>query len=639
MMKKVLLFFFIAIIFYVHLAYGTTYYVRSDGGTGAQCNGLANAPYKGSGDQNCAWNHPFWALNSDGSWKLKGGDTLIIGSGSYEMGMGAPNTEWCGDMKDYDQIAFSCFLPPLPSGTPQNPTRILGEGYDAGCKNPPELWGNGGVYQIINLEGTSHAEIQCLNLTDHSSCGGFRDENSENNLPMFCSYPVGDYARTGIFAVDSSDVLLKDLDIHGFADSGIVSARLSNIRVENVRLAANGFSGWNGDTGEENTSNSGRLILKKVIVEWNGCPEEYPSKKPANCFAQEYGGFGDGIGLSRTGGEWIVEDSIFRYNVQDGLDFLYVGVGHSDAKVRIERSLAYGNGGNQLKVGGNSTLINNLVVGNCDFFYNKPFAPYFSSEFGADHCRAGGGAVVISLSRGNRSDIVNNTVAGYGWALFEVQCVTKDFEDQPPCDGSERVNIQNNIIIGDQDRYVLHNNPGEHNLSDLLGDGCLPGIIEGECPHPISQIKEIVKFDYNVIYNSEDFGLTGSNDIIEDPLVRNPNFNNFDGHLKENSPAIDSGLPVGGLNNLVPSIDIDGITRPQGNGVDRGAYEFTGTMPDGGTVSDIIDSLLIDVSGEEDGFSIDDSISSDIKQIDAGKEGDVLTGSEESSSCSCSTLF
>lgn len=88
---------------------GTTYYVRTDGGTSTECTGTADAPYPGSGtNQPCAWSHPFWALDSDGDWKISGGDTLIIGPGSYKMGYGAPNTSgWCESDYPYD-----CDLPP-----------------------------------------------------------------------------------------------------------------------------------------------------------------------------------------------------------------------------------------------------------------------------------------------------------------------------------------------------------------------------------------------------------------------------------------------------------------------------------------------------------------------------------------------
>ena len=38
------------------LACAATYYVRTDGGSATQCNGLADAPYPGSGTgQNCWW--------------------------------------------------------------------------------------------------------------------------------------------------------------------------------------------------------------------------------------------------------------------------------------------------------------------------------------------------------------------------------------------------------------------------------------------------------------------------------------------------------------------------------------------------------------------------------------------------------
>jgi hypothetical protein len=89
-----------------------TYYVRTDGGTATQCTGQSDAPYSGSGtNQACAWSHPFWALDGAGIWKIQGGDTLLIHPGSYRMGFGAPNTDWCDA-----EGAFDCHLPALPSG-------------------------------------------------------------------------------------------------------------------------------------------------------------------------------------------------------------------------------------------------------------------------------------------------------------------------------------------------------------------------------------------------------------------------------------------------------------------------------------------------------------------------------------------
>ena len=82
----------------VSTALATTWYVRTDGGTATQCTGTTDAAYPGSGNgQACAFNHPYWALppasqsgKSPIAGKLQPGDTLVIGSGSYMMGYGAP---------------------------------------------------------------------------------------------------------------------------------------------------------------------------------------------------------------------------------------------------------------------------------------------------------------------------------------------------------------------------------------------------------------------------------------------------------------------------------------------------------------------------------------------------------------------
>ena len=134
----VILFCLSCLIMCVSSCLAVTYFIRPDGGTDDQCTGLADAPYPGSGsNQPCAWSHPFWALDGSGNWKIQGGDTLIIHLGSYRMGIGAPNTNWCNANWSWD-----CHLPPLPSGPDTtHPTRILGFDWDQGCTDAPELWG------------------------------------------------------------------------------------------------------------------------------------------------------------------------------------------------------------------------------------------------------------------------------------------------------------------------------------------------------------------------------------------------------------------------------------------------------------------------------------------------------------------
>lgn len=541
-MKK---FFFFFTLFST-LLFSTTYYVRTDGGTGTQCNGLSDAPYPGSGDsQNCAWSHPFWALNEYGEWKIRGGDTLIIGPGSYMIGYGAPNTSsWCGA-----EWAESCVLPPIPSGNSVSPTKILGAGYNSGCSNPPELWATQRIYQVLSLDGTSNAEIQCLEITDHSSCVDFH-----SNPLVACNrngYPYGDWASNGIFAYNSSNVLLKNLNIHGLAENCLATAHLSNWTLENVRLAGCGWAGWNGEYGD-NPSNSGTMHFKNLTVEWNGCAETYPGEQPDHCWAQSRGGYGDGVGFPRTGGHWIIEDSVFRYNTSDGLDLLYVGVGYPDTIIELNRVKGYGNAGNQIKLGGTSIIKNMLSVGNCAFFWQKPFAQEFGSFDEGDTCRAGGASVSINLGQRDYARIINSTIASQGWALIEAQCITKDFPDEPDCQGTEYLEIKNSIFRGYEDYCV-----GGGNLTDFIGDLDPYGFTRG-------------KVDYNIIYNADyDVCPQGPHDICQNPLLVNDNLDSFDGHLKQGSPAIDRGTSEG-----APSDDLDGNPRPQGMGYDIGAYEF-----------------------------------------------------------------
>ena len=509
-----------------------TYYVRTDGGTAEQCTGLVDAPYPGSGiHQACAWSHPFWALTDTGEWKLKGGDTLIIGSGSYPMGIGAPNTGWCEAAWAYD-----CHLPPLPSGpSPGNPTRILGAGWDQGCTNPPEMWGTERPWQVISLEGTDNALIACLELTDHSGCVEFHA-----NSQVTCKRdnpPFGDWAANGIIASDSANVTLKNLNIHGFAAGGIRAGRLTDWTVENVRIAGNGWVGWEGDIYDSD-ANTGTLRFINVTVEWNGCAESYPNETMNNCWAQTAGGYGDGLGTGETGGHWVIEDSIFRYNTSDGLDLLYVRL---PSQIDIRRTQSYGNAGDQIKVNGPTRIENSLMASNCAFFEDKSFT------YNVDNCRAGGSALALNFRRGNQISVVNSTIAGQGDCLCLVEC------DSGDCNGSETLTVQNNIFMGypdflssDQACYIWYE-PAVFGIRDT---------------------------DYNVVFNAKigNVGLS-AHDLVQDPLVMDDTLETFDGRLKTGSPAMDSGLPVGALGGLIPDHDLEKISRPQKKGVDRGAYE------------------------------------------------------------------
>jgi hypothetical protein len=141
-------------------------------------------------------------------------------------------------------------MAPVPSGPdPDHPTQILGVGWASRCTAPPALWGTGRPWLVFNLTDSSNVQVACLEIIDHSSriedhaaASGGSEYTCQRDTP-----PYGDWAATGLYAEDSADVLLQNLDIHGLANQGVQAGRLTDWTVENVRVAGNGLAGWNTD--------------------------------------------------------------------------------------------------------------------------------------------------------------------------------------------------------------------------------------------------------------------------------------------------------------------------------------------------------------------------------------------------------
>jgi hypothetical protein len=505
----------------------TTYYVRPDGGSAEQCTGRVDAAYPGSGtSQPCAWDHPFRALPPQDAPRIGGGDTLIVASGSYMMGYDAPGADAC----EADG-AFDCTMPPIPSGPdPAHPTRILGAGWDDGCSDPPELWGTERPWFILNLTGSDNVEIACLEITDHSDCvedhtGGLACQREDP--------PFGPWAAVGIYAEDSSNVALRDLDIHGLAVGGIHAGRLTDWLVERVRIAGNGWSGWDGDI-EGDDSNGGTLTFRHWTVEWNGCGETYPGGQPTGCWGQSAGGYGDGVGTGATGGHWIIEDSTFQHNTSDGLDLLYAR--EEGSQIEIRRTIARDNAGDQIKTSGPTAIENVLAVSNCTAFEGQPFT------HNVDPCRAGGSAIALTLRTADQATVVNSTITGQGDCALIVEC-----QEGYTCSGAESVLLRNSIFLG---------NPEFQGGGDTT---CLAWTDIDPDPIAIDHaIIEGVKNPPNPCPADSQCGVS--------PGLVDEGIDTFDGHLLETSPAIDSGAADG-----APADDLEG--RPRDDQPDIGAYE------------------------------------------------------------------
>jgi hypothetical protein len=555
-MSKILFFLLLNAFYFclVSASDAATYYVRPDGGTATQCTGQADQPYSGSGSgQDCAFSHPYWALGAQGNNPsiLAGGDTLIIDGSDgaqYIMGLGAPNasdTNKCSQSWPWD-----CFMQPVPSGpSPAQPTRILGKGWDTGCSRPPQLWGNEHLSKVINLNGSSNVELQCLEITDHSDCqqGGPNGCNQDN-------FPYGPWADTGIEASDSSSVLLDHVNVHGMAHRGIHAARLKDWTVQNTQIVGNSFSGWDGDMGENSSADSGTMLFDHVRVEYNGCAETYPGNWPVNCFSQSQGGYGDGIGTQRTGGNWIFTNSLIAHNTQDGIDLLYHD--QSDS-VTIKRSRIEGNAGNQVKSATNTTIDNSIIIGNCAYF-NNASKTRSSSDF--DHCRAQGNTIALFLNPGTQDTITNSTITSNGDDL--IMSMGKN------CNGSESIKSLNNIFLGGPNFTKGGENTSLYYASGATGDG------DGPCASvPLND-------DYSIIYNTKngnaDCAGKGHSQCTDPKLAENTvdyySGDTFNASLQNESPAKGAGLSVQGASSL----DFNNYDR--GNSWDIGALQ-NGSTP------------------------------------------------------------
>ncbi len=507
-----------------------TYYVRTDGGPPDHCSGLANGPAPASGSgQACAWDHPFRALPPGGPARIAGGDTLVVGPGSYMMGFGAPGADSCSA-----DGAWGCYAAAVPSGPDaSHPTRILGSGWDSGCASPPELWGTERANMVLDLTRTSHAEIGCLAVTDHSGCVEFHS----GSIP--CpreSPPFGPWALRGLYAEDSTDVFLHDLNIHGMAATGIHAGRIRDWTVERVRIIGNGMVGWDGDIDGDD-SDSGNLVFRRFRVEWNGCGETWPGGQPTGCWAQSAGGYGDGFGTGATSGSWLFEDSTFLHNTSDGLDLLYARSGSS---ITLRRVHSEGNAGDQVKTNGPVTIENTVAVSSCGGFEGQPYTHQ------VDPCRAGGSALFVVLREGARAQVVNSTVAGEGDGLVTGECDT--FHSS--CNGQERIVLRNNIFVGG---------------TDFFDPGDVPALIYQETFPQGDQVWDV---DYSVARHVKGACPGTHNTCGEAPAgLFNEGIRTFDAHLLPTSPARDSGLP-----EAAPATDFDGLSRDALP--DIGAYEY-----------------------------------------------------------------
>jgi len=573
---------------------GTTWYIRTDGGTryssnvtAGQCDGQADVAYSGSGtNQHCAFNdfRYLWDDNSGrvgkGTWVIAGGDTVIIRGCTalasqqnpanpdcrlgWDTGAnGNPPNSWC-----YGIGNNNCFNPPIPAGSASQPTRILGQCVLAGnCNtgnvtnraNLSQLFAGFGLTWSFNLESTEYVDIEGIELTthNHATAGG----NCTIGVgapanPVGCSstQPYDDYAQNGFLTNNTtSNITFQDVYVDGFDAAGFFGPIGGPIVMTRVNDSFNAFAAWDFDDGSSTPDAPGSSITASyVTMNWNGCYQEYPIVHaiPVRvCYDTNSGGFGDSWSGQNTTMDFMTCDHcVSDYNTKDG----FIGPHTAITALTITNSESIGNMGQDWKWGGLSTpttvtFTNNLTVANCHRL-SQPMtgAPSNYNQYLTGFCRASGMAFGVAIPSGSTWTIANNTLVTYQPTIFDIACPL----GYSPCPST--VSFTNNIFLG-------YKNPTQPDYS-----GQLPGLYYIES----SSISLITSHNIEFGVRNDDCPNKGTGNICSDPLLAGEpaqgtippesTLDNFNFHLTNNSPAIGAGATYSAL----PSTDHYGTPTP-----------------------------------------------------------------------------
>jgi len=537
-------------------AVGETWYVRPDGGTRysartttGQCDGKADAPYRGRGvNQHCAFKdyRYLWDDQSYGNdaWVIAGGDTVILRGGPWRVGFDAATGKGAGYTWCFGGHGpYSCTNPTIPAGTPTQPTRILGENY-ASCANGnvtdrsklTQIFGGFGVNMVLNLADTKNVAVQCLEITEHN---GRCILHGNPASPRYCNTggpAMDDYDASGIGVNNAtSNLSLQDLWIHGHTTNGISGPIGGAITMNRVYVGFNGAAGWNFDDGRDTPDAAGSSIRAQyVTMEANGCNEQYPlvdSFPAAACYDMNSGGFGDSwSGQDTVLDTFSCDHCVQAYNTKDG----FIGPHTTVSHLSITNSESYGNMGQQWKWGAtphsDTVFENNLTIGNCLRMSEPlPGAPRNYNQHLSLFCRAAGDIFSFFSAANSTVLFANNTTVGYSATMIDLNCTPSN-----TC-GSTQYLFRNNIMLGSLNPKY---NPSNANV---------PGLFY------LSDSSDHVTAERNIYFNLRIHTCLLSSNLCSDPLLvdepartmtTESQFDHFNFHPRPGSPAIRAGVAI-----------------------------------------------------------------------------------------------
>ncbi len=371
-----------------------------------------------------------------------------------------------------------------------------------------------------------------------------------------------------------------------------------NITLKNIQIA-NGLVGlviWNSEAKNSN------IVLENLFIKNIGW--EYSTAitvKEANgveirgCLIVN----ATGAGMDLWGDNMLVENCKVYSNesesVGDGtytsMDYYIVIKGNNnvikDCYAERDGDLEDVGHGFEIKESGENNLFENCTVKNmiagC---FSVRWSGVKNNEF--RYCTALGGVsddVSAFMIRDGASNNTFNSCVSAGCQAGVRFILTG--EDADYCGESNTFYnciIRNAHWAVDLNQYAYNSAPADNNaLVNCVIDGA-DYLINSQRPNSGNQFKNCIitnvsnlatgDYEANFTYQYCDFynnGFTapaGTGNIAANPLFVDAT--SADYHLTAQSPCIDAGTADG-----APATDFDGTPRPQGNGVDIGAYEYT----------------------------------------------------------------
>ncbi len=380
---------------------------------------------------------------------------------------------------------------------------------------------SGGENAWITIKGESgkrpilKSGENLLTAIDLSGKSYIRIENLE------ITHEKGENARDGVEILnrEASHIILKELYIHHLDEFGIDISDVDDITIEKCTVS---YCGFGAVGGPEGVSGGWRNVkIKDCIFSFSG--HYYQGTQGPGPYDRP-----DGFGIEPSQGPIEISNTKVEHNRGDGID--------SKAKnTYIHECIVANNFADGIKLwGGGSKIENCLIYGRGDGNTNTtPWA-----------------AIVIDTEvRGGIFEIVNTTVDDYVGKnyLMYVQY------DHPDTDIA--LKIQNTIFSSRGQNSFIYVAPRvdltlSHNLFYM------------------PNTDRVLEYGDNS-YTSQNINTIGIGNLYGNPLFIRPAFGNVgDYRLQDESPGIDAGEETS-----APFIDLLGTPRPQGNGIDIGAYE------------------------------------------------------------------